>query len=283
MIALAHPLALLLLVPGALALWLWRTRRLAGLPGDWAHVIDRPLQGYVAGRAVLRGGASLALPLAIWALLTFAATRPSIQIAAGPEFTNIAGRVIALDLGAGLDINHQRNAAARILDQSPGIPTALVAVTGDAFDAVPLTRDRAFAARYLNVITPDVMPVGGRSVAVALAHGEAILTRAGVVAGQMVLVTGGAVPDTSANAPARWSRAIVVPPGDQDAWTGFADAAGARLVGTGDLADVGRDLDHAISRARRQVGSSGRFDLTPVLLGLALVLWLMLFRRRRAA
>lgn len=283
MIELAHPLALLLLLPGAALLWLHRRRGAVGLPGDWARLIERPLRSFVAGRAVLRAGASVTLPVVIWGLLVLAIARPGIALGTGPEFTNIAGRVIALDLGAGVDINRQRHAAAQVLEMDPGMPTALVLVTGDAFDVVPLTRDRAFLGRYLNVVSPDVMPVEGRSPAIALAHAEAILTRAGIVAGQVVLITGGPVPDRSTVPPAQWLRAVVVRPEERDAWEAFAAGTGARLIAPDDLSGIGADLQDAVASARRQLGSSGRLDLTPILAGIAAALWLLLFRRRRAA
>ena len=74
--------------------------------------------------------------------------------------------------------------SATLLDATPEIPTALVVASGDAFNVVPLTTDRAFLDRYLNVIAPDVMPLEGRALQVTVAQAEGILTLAGVLAGQ---------------------------------------------------------------------------------------------------
>jgi hypothetical protein len=280
------PMALLLALPAA-ASGLWLMRRRAGgtgdLPGDWGQIVAPAMRPLMAGELIpgVRFGAVLLL--AIWITVVLALARPGLDTDSRPAFSNFAGRVIALDLGAGADIHAQRLAVTRLVEASPQVPTALVVGTADAFDVVPLTTDKAFIDRYLNVIRPDVVPISGRSLRIAIAHGEAILSRAGIVVGQLVLMTGGSPPERQPEANARWSRAIMVDDGIRRQWEAYADQSGARLISLAGLDVVVDDLDRAIEQTLRDSNRDGRVELAPYLVGAAMLLWLGLFRRRRAA
>lgn len=293
MVGVTYPLALLLLLP-ALALALWPRAAgaalPAGLPGDWARVVEPALRAIAAGGDQdTRPGRVGRLPLAIWCLLVVALAGPGIESGTRQAFGNLAGRVIVLDLGSSSDMAAQRVAAGRLLDRSPEVPTAVVAATSDAFDVMPLTRDRRQIERYLQVLDPGMMPVGGRALALAFGHAETILVRAGIVAGQVVLVTGGAPPASAApGVPARtaspWLRAVVVVgPGAQRsraAWQAYAESEAARLSEGEQLSAVTDDLARAVAQASREAGDRARLDLTPWLIAVAAALWLGLFRRR---
>ena len=280
----SHPLVLLLLIPAVAAFaWLARLgdRYLARLPGDWGRVVAPSLRTFV-GREATQGAAPQLLGfLALWVVLVITISRPVWKLEEAANFSNIAGRVIAMDLGGGADIHNQRLAATTLIDSAPDVPTALVVGSGDAFNVVPLTTDRNFVDRYLNVITPDVMPLDGQAIPVTVAHSEAILTRAGVVVGQVILLTGGEPPALGAEYLARWSRVVITDPGTRGKWGGYANYLGARLVSYNDLAPVVDDLERQIERARHRGDRAAVHDLTPYLLALAALLWLTLFRRRR--
>ena len=97
MVGLTFPLALLLLLPAlALVLWPGAVRRLvpAGLPGDWARVIEPSLRSIAAGRAASSERAETpALPLAIWCLLVLALAGPGIESGARQGFGNLVGGI----------------------------------------------------------------------------------------------------------------------------------------------------------------------------------------------
>ena len=288
MVGLTHPLALLLLLPALVLALSPRAARAfvpAGLPGDWAKVIVPELRPLAAGGTpeVARDGA-LAVPLAIWCLLVLALAGPGIESGTRQGFGNLAGRVIVLDLGAGADVTAQRVAANRLLDLAPEVPTAIVAATADAFDVMPLTRDRRQIDRYLQVVDPGLMPLGGRATGLAIGHAEGLLQRAGIVVGQVVLVTGGTPPASPPGAASGWLRAVVVVRTGSDrqreAWRGYAVTAAARLADDETLAPVAQDLARTAALAARQAGEWVRLDLTPLPIAAAAVLWLLLFRRR---
>ena len=280
----SYPLVLLLLVP-AISAFAWIARRgdlySARLPGDWERLVKPPLRTIV-GREATQGGAPQLLSFFfLWVVLVTAIARPVWKLEDAVNFPNIAGRVIAMDLGGGADIHSQRLAAAALIDSAPDVPTALVVGSGDAFNVVPLTTDRDFIDRYLNVITPDVMPVEGQAIPVTVAHSEAILTRAGVVVGQVILLVGGEPPTLDNKYIPRWERVVVTDPGTRDKWGGYANYLGAHLVSYDDLTTVVDALEREIERARNRGDRAAVHDLTPYLLGIAVLLWLTLFRRRR--
>ena len=280
----SYPLVLLLLVP-AVAAFAWFAHRgdryLARLPGNWERLVAPSLRAIV-GREATQGAAPQLLGfLVLWAVLVMAIARPVWKLEDASNFSNIVGRVIALDLGGGADIHSQRLAAAALIDSAPEVPTALVVGSGDAFNVVPLTTDREFMNRYLNVITPDVMPLEGQALPVTVAHSEAILTRAGVVVGQVILLTGGEPPTLGDEYLRRWTRLVVTEPESRGKWVDYANYLGARLVSYDDLTSVIDDLEREIERAQHRGDNAAVHDLTPYLLGVAVLLWLALFRRRR--
>lgn len=282
---LVYPLALLALVP-TIAGALWLGHRLSGagfgLPGDWPKMVAISLRGLMT-RTAVRGRTSEVILLASLAVLIIVAiARPTITLDRNESFTNIAGRVIALDLGGGADIHSQRHAVRTLMADAPGVPTALVVATADAFDVVPLTTDAAFIERYLNVVEQDVMPLDGRAIDVALTHSEAVLARADIVVGQVVLVTGGNAPDTHQRPAMHWLRGVIVPDITEGDWGGYADNIEARLRPYDDLSDISREFLRSVELSRLDGDPGSHIEITPYLVGLALLLWLGLFRRRDA-
>ena len=281
-----YPFALLLLLPafGFVAwLTLWRGQAAMSLPGHWHRVIDVNMQSYMAQQVMSQNRLPIMLWLTIWTLLVLGLARPVLDIGEPTNYGNLAGRVIALDIGAGVDVESQRLIAYRILDAAPSMPTALVVATAEAFDIVPFTTDRVHLDRYLEVIKPDVMPVSGRAPAIAITHAESLLARAGLVVGQLVLVTGGGVPAVDATAAGDWLRALVVDRESLAAWEDYADRIGARLADETAIEAVINDLDRDVADALRDSDGAAEFALGPWLVGAAALLWLMFFRRIRSA
>ncbi len=281
----AHPFALLLLIPAfGLVVWLtlWRGQTTMSLPGHWHRIIDKSMRSFMAKQVVSQNRLPVVLWLTIWALLVFVLARPILDFVEPTPYGNLAGRVIALDVGASIDVEHQRLIAYRILDAAPTTPTALVVATAEAFDIVPFTTDRAHLDRYLQVIKPEVMPVAGRAPGIAINHAELLLSRAGMAVGQLVLVTGGGVPAGDATAAGDWLRALVVDGDNISAWDGYADRIGARLADETAIRAVIEDLDGKVAEAIRDSDDAAEFALGPWLIAAAVCLWLLFFRRTRS-
>ncbi len=266
MVNLVAPYTLLLILP-ALGALIWLTTRFrsgpARLPGDWQRIIEPVLQPFMARYAVTESRPPILLLLCLWTLLVVALAQPSIDTGEASDYANLAGRVIVLDLGAGADIHHQRLAVLRLIEDAPEVPTAIVVATSESFEAVPMTTDRVHLERYLQVIEAAVMPVGGRSLGLATAHGEALLSRASIVAGQVVVISGDAPPEGETVMPPQWPRALVVASGSQPAWRAYSAKTKAQLTDVDGLAPLSRHLHRDIARAHRQGDQLARRDLAP--------------------
>ena len=282
----AAPEALFLMLPAlATVAWIvfWRGADSLRLPGHWHRVIDAAMQPFMARQVISPNRAPWIFWLAIWTLLVLGLARPVIGAGAPAPYGNLAGRVIALDLGAGVVLEHQKLLVYRMLETSPATPTALVVATAEAFDIVPFTTDRAHVERYLEVLGPDVMPVAGRAAGIAVTHSEAVLERAGLAVGQLVLLTGGPPPPQDTVPATDWLRAVVVEDDPAQGWARYASGIGARLADARSLDDVIEDLDDAVAAALRDTEQPGDLDLRPWLIGCAGLLWLVFFRRIRSA
>ena len=262
---------------------LWGGQRVTRLPGRWHQVIETTMQAFMARQVVSPSRLPLAFWLSIWTLLVIALARPVLDFGAPATYGNLAGRVIAIDLGAGADIEQQRLWAYRIIDAAPNIPTALVLATAEAFDVVPLTTDRAQLDRYLQVTDLEVMPVSGRAPGIAIVHAEALLQRAGVIVGQLILLTGGRAPPADSGISGEWLRAIVTEGDPSTNWQDYANRIDARLADATDIPAIIDDLDDEIADTIRDSDKSGDLALGPWLVAGAALMWVFLFRRIRSS
>lgn len=268
---------------GLLAVLLFGRRRsaLAALPGDWARIVEPPLRRYLAGDGARDRRGPLALCLLIAALIVLALARPALDRPDGSRFAAIAGRVVVADLGgAAPDVARLRLAVSDLLDAATDVPTALIAVAGDAYAVVPLTTDATQIRRYLGALAPDVMPEEGRALHRGLTRAEAMLSRAGVAIGQIVLVSAGPPPDPAPATVATDVERIVAPLAGSEGWEDLAAAHQARLVEAGELPAIATGLHQRAADLTRARAPDAVLELTPYVVGLALCLWLALFRRR---
>ena len=279
-----EPFALLLLLPAAaLAAWLALTPHAGSLalPGHWHRVIEAGMQRFMAAQVLSRNRVPWLFWLVTWTLIVLGLARPVFDEGAPEDLGNLAGRVIAIDMSAKADLQQQVLLAYRILDAAPNIPTALVVATAEAFEIVPLTTDRTYFDRYLQVLSTDLMPIDGRAPAIAVIHSEQLLTRAEVAVGQVVLLTGGLPPQAEPAEADEWLRAVIVDRNEIAAWEGFSERAGAQLAGDNAIQGVIDELSGRVAAALRDSGRSGEFELRPWLLAAAAVFWLLFFRRVR--
>ena len=256
---------------------------IAALPGQWPQVIDVPLQRMLSRQLPpARRDWQRLLSFGCWLLLVVAICRPFIQTEGIAPIANLAGRVLVIDLGADGVLSEQKLAATELLKRQD-IPTAIVAATDDAYTAVPLTQDRRQIERYMLVLGPEVMPTGGQSLALGIAHAENMLAGSGVLAGQVVVLTGGNPPEATPEAPpARFMRHIVPSGGGLASWAETATALRAELVGTARLETLNAALDTEIAERRNEQVGENQIELSIWFLLAAMILWLGLFRREAA-
>ncbi|MEM7744791.1 MAG: hypothetical protein AAF409_13875 [Pseudomonadota bacterium] len=275
-------LLLLLLVPALSAAGVLATRTgTSGLPGVWAQVVEQPLRRYLGALAERRHHGLLWLCAAIACFLVLALGRPVIERSSGPDYGNIGGRVIVIDMGDGLTGTARRLAAHEIIKAGQGIPTALVAVAAEAYTVVPLTTDQQQLDRYLQVLEPHMMPVPGRALHRGVSHAEQLLARAETATRQIVLVAGAVPPGETTSIAASDTTRIVVPTAGQPGeWDTFARAHDADLALPEDAPRLAHALRRKIAKMRHTQTASGALDLTPFFTAAAMLLWLGLFRKR---
>lgn len=269
------PYTLALFAPLAwAALTLWRGAGAAALPGGWSAWIAPELAGHLARRAGLRASGDLWVALAIAGLLIAAAAGPGIPNGAGGA-ANLSGRVLVVDATA--DLPRQRVFITGLAAASPDAPTALIAVAGDAYRLTPFTDDPAQISRYLSALSPDLMPAPGRRLHLGLAEAERALAEAGVLAGQIVLISAAPPPEALAGVGETTTPRLIAPLGPGD-WSEAARVFGAEIETRPSA--IAAQLDRALRRVKATRIPDARWDLRPILLAAAALLWLVLFRRR---
>lgn len=275
----ALPAVLILMIPLAVAAWLLTKGGIAiagRLPGAWNAMVSPPLKRFLAARAAAQRNRTPFLALCIAGLIVLALARPGGETGAGLDLTGVAGRVIVMD--ASTDISRQAVFIRELEDANPNLPTAIIAAGADAYLITPFTTDPAQTHRYLNVLTPDMMPGEGRRLHFGLAMAEKTLARAGYPVGQIILTSDQPPPAPVAIADSDTIRTVAVLGGGD--WRGFADAYGADVVGSGAGASAS---DVLLTRVRDEVAATlpgVRFDLSVWLIAAAMLCWLALFRRR---
>lgn len=275
-------LLLLLIVPALSAAGALASRtKLSGLPGAWAQVVERPLRRYLGAHGERRRYGLLWLCAAIACFLVLALARPVIERSSGPDYANMGGRVIVIDMGDSLASTARRLAAHEILRAGQDIPTALVAVAAEAYTVVPLTTDQQQLDRYLQVLEPHMMPVPGRALHRGVAHAEQLLAQAGIATRQIVLVAGAAPPDETTIIAASDTTRIVVPTAEPTSdWDTFARTHDAGLALPEDAPQIAHALRQQIANLRQTQTQSGALEFTLFLTAAAMLLWLGLFRKR---
>jgi Ca-activated chloride channel family protein len=168
--------------------------------GNWHDVIDAALMPYVLSRAPGRGTDYRWWLLGLGGVLAAVALAgPAWERIEQPVFRAEQALVVALDLSRSMDaqdISPSRIARARlkildILERRKSGQTALVVYTANAFTVTPLTTDTDTVAALVNSLSTEIMPSRGSYPEVAIRKGAQLLEQAGVVYGEVLLITDG--------------------------------------------------------------------------------------------
>ena len=173
-------------------------------PGRWQRIVDPALAPYVLSRRQMKGAGRRWWLVALGGLLaTLAMAGPTISRVEQPVFRSEQAIVVALDLSRSMDAqdvspSRLQRAKLKILDileaRSSG-QTALIVYSANAFTVTPLTTDADTVASLVTSLSTDIMPSRGSYPAAAIDKGLALLEQAGVVFGEVVVITdGGALP-----------------------------------------------------------------------------------------
>ena len=278
-------------IPLVVALALRAAWRSAPL-GDWAKAVDPGLMALLARRGAVLGGrrqANLAAALAA-GLIAVALTGPAVERPDATTFRNLDATVVVVDLS--------RSVAEGIAQAAGTRSVAVVVYAGDAYLAIPPTTDRDALASTLFALDGDTVPDRGTHPERGLALARRTLSEAGVIAGDVVLVTDGdgigeaATREAAAIRAKGWVLSGVFVPAGPGLPAGSPKpdrAALERLVATGggrlaDLDAPGPVLDRVGASTAQHLAAGGYTvlafaDLGRWLILLALLPALALFRR----
>ena len=194
-----EPFWLFALIPLGLILWKLANKKTSAKA--WASVIDANLLPLLLQGEDRQASKFIKWLLGLaWLISVVALADPVWEKIPRPVFQTNTARVIVLDLSNSMlvdDLKPTRMARARfkiedILAKEEEGQIGLVVFAGDAFTASPLTRDSDTIRALLQVLTPSIMPSQGSRVDLGLEKAHELLTQAGVVNGEVLLITDGA-------------------------------------------------------------------------------------------
>ena len=197
MIHLLRPEWLLALIP--LALLLFVARRSTGQQSSWNKYIAPHLAKRLVGHSSNAKRSDLKVIAFCWLIAVIALSGPAFTKQSLPVFEANQGRVIVMDMSLSMyatDLapNRLTQAKFKATDLITGLKegeTGLIAYAGDAFTISPLTRDKATLLNLLPTLSPQIMPVLGSNLPVALTQAKSLLSQGGHLRGDVILLTDG--------------------------------------------------------------------------------------------
>jgi Ca-activated chloride channel family protein len=178
---------------------LWHLQRNDSSDDGWSKICDAHLLDAIKINKGEKGSrwSLLLWPICVVAIIAIAG--PAYKKLPTPTIKNQSGLVIALDISKSMladDIKPNRLERAKfkindILDKRKDGQTALIVYSGDAFVVTPLTDDTETIALMLKALSPDIMPVQGSRVDIALVKAQDLLEQAGYRRGDVLLISDG--------------------------------------------------------------------------------------------
>lgn len=278
----------------------WRSAPL----GDWAKAVDPALMALLARRGSVLGGRRQAnIAAAITAILiALALTGPAFERPDATTFRNLDATVAVLDVSRsvaeGGSFKEARQIAQAVAEAAGTRSVAVILFAGDAYLAIPPTTDRDALGSTLFAVDADTVPDRGSHPERGLAMARRTLEEAGVIAGDVVLITDGdgigeaAIREANAIRAKGWNLSGIFVPSTKPLPSGSPKPDRTsldRLVAAGggvtaDIAQPGAVLDRVGASTTQHLAASGYSVLAFAEVGrwlilLALLPALALFRR----
>ena len=190
-----RPWWLIALLPLAiLAIQWWRTQ---GSNSDWARYVDVALQPYVIESGAGSSKRASWILFLVWAIAIIILAGPVWEKTEVPVFAARPAVVTLLDLSPSMrldDVKPDRLSRARFkledfLDQSKDMQVGLIAFSERPYVISPLTDDITTVSAFLPSLTPEIMPVQGSRLDLAIVRAVELLDQASVSSGSIFLIT----------------------------------------------------------------------------------------------
>ncbi len=174
--------AALLLLPLALGLWIWWQRQADPLRGWREQIAPELLKELTVGgeAGFLRSGKHI---LAGWTIASVAIAGPTWRLEPSPFADDATPLLILLKADISMDTpdpapSRRERASLKIADLAAarkGQPLGLIAYAGSAHLVMPATRDTDAVVQMANEISPEIMPIPGDRLDLALQRAHALL------------------------------------------------------------------------------------------------------------
>lgn len=201
-----RPMWLWGIVPLLLVIVYWLAQRPSS--SVWDSVVDPQLRDFVIESDANKSSRSPWLLFLAWALAIVLMAGPVWEQQDVPVFQAQQAEVVLLDLSGSMltdDVAPSRLARAKfklsdLLAQSEGIQIGLIGFTERPYVISPLTEDTNTIQAFLPSLTPDIMPVQGSRLDLAIERAVQLLSQAGVNQGHILYIGDQQVADRDVSA-----------------------------------------------------------------------------------
>lgn len=174
-------------------------QRMEGRGSDWRRVIEPELLEALTetDNNARRWWVDLLIAGMVFAVIAMAG--PSLKKDIQPVYRKSDARIILFDISRSMNatdlaptrLGRAKAAVAKILDESRGHRTALIAYAGDAWLMAPLTRDGRTLKTMLNVLETNIAPVQGSRPDRALLLAEKLISRSSAPNVEIIVLSDG--------------------------------------------------------------------------------------------
>ena len=192
----------LLLLPVAILVWILWQRRADPLSGWRQQIAPELLNALTEGSESIKRGPAMTY-LALWIIAVIAIAGPTWRLKPNPLAEDTTPLMILLKADASMAASDPapsrlERAHLKITDLAearPGQPLGLIAYAGSAHLVLPPTHDTAVVSQMAAEISPEIMPVAGDRLDLALRAAHKVLSQGGK--GGTILILADSVENTT--------------------------------------------------------------------------------------